>query len=338
VLAYWVAAFFFLLFCVGVLRDRRRFGNAVNLGIAAVFGTAGLIVQLGEVSGRLRDAAALAVLLVLAAATLTAACFLVLNGWRTVRKEGLRPANMLSLLAGLGIFALVAFLVYSWVSGSRVLLVIAGTTALAAGYLFFLFVCFLGYAFLYGRMSVRRKVDFVVVLGSGLIGGDRVPPLLAARLDRARKVYTKREARGHPPVIVTSGGQGSDEKLPEAHAMADYLVERGVPADRIRCEDQSVTTEDNLRFSGKLMEAEKPGYRCVIVTNNFHVFRAAVTARRTGVNGHVVGAPTATYFWPGAMIREFIALVVDYKRTNLAVCLMLVFVGVAVGWDPLHYA
>ncbi|MDF9811722.1 NADPH:quinone reductase-like Zn-dependent oxidoreductase [Streptomyces sp. SPB162] len=85
-----------------------------------------------------------------------------------------------------------------------------------AGYVSYVFLSFLAYAFLYARLKVRHDVDFVVVLGSGLVGGSRVRPLLASRLDRARAVYEAQVARGKPPVLVTSGGQGPDEDLPEA--------------------------------------------------------------------------------------------------------------------------
>lgn len=112
--------------------------------------------------------------------------------------------------------------------------------------------------------------------------------------------------------------------------MAEYLIERGFPAALIEREDRSTTTEQNLRYSKSIMEKAHPDYRCVVVTNNYHVFRAAVTARRAGVRGHVVGSPTAAYFWPSAMIREFVAILRTYWRTNLAVCLLLVLGGACI--------
>lgn len=201
-----------------------------------------------------------------------------------------------------------------------------------AGYIAFLFLCFLVYGAMYGRLRIRRRADYVVVLGSGLIGGTTVPPLLAGRLDRARKEHARLSRKGRRPVMLTSGGQGPDEKLPESHAMADYLVAQGFPADLIEREDRSTTTDENLTFSKALMERANPDYRCVIVTNNYHVFRAAVTARRTGVRGHVIGAPTAAYFWPSAMIREFVALLVAYRRTNAALFLLVLLSGLFIWW------
>ncbi|RKT19758.1 uncharacterized SAM-binding protein YcdF (DUF218 family) [Streptomyces sp. 1114.5] len=326
-IAYAPAALFFLLFGVGVLRDRRQFSNAVLLGIAVSLLSLALLAELRKAPTLVVEIVAAAIFLLPAVGTLALIWFLLSNGMTMIRKEGMRPANLLSLLAGLGIIAVNVLLLAALVTGSRRLAVLAGTALLVVLYVSFLFVCFVGYAFLYGRHRPRRDVDFVVVLGSGLIGGERVPPLLASRLNRGREVYEQQAARGNPPVLITSGGQGPDEKLPESHAMADYLVERGFPAEHIEREDRSRTTEENLLLSKAIMERAKPGYRCVVVTNNFHAFRAALMARKTGVNGHVFGSPTARYYWPSATIREFAAVFLSHKLVNFGICGLLAFFG-----------
>lgn len=326
-IAYVPAALFFLLFGVGVLRDRRQFSNAVLLGIAVSLLGIALLAELRKAPTLVMGLAAVAIILLPALGTAALVWFLIANGLTMIRKEGRRPANLLSLLAGLGILAVIALLLAALATRSHQLGVLAGTAVLVVGYISFLFVCFVGYAFLYGRHRPRRNVDFVVVLGSGLIGGERVPPLLASRLDRGREVYDKQAARGNPPVLITSGGQGPDEKLPESHAMADYLTGRGFPAEHIEREDRSRTTEENLLFSKAIMEQAKPDYRCVVVTNNFHAFRAALTARKTGVNGQVFGSPTAAYYWPSATIREFAAVFLSHKLVNFGICGLLALCG-----------
>ena len=72
------------------------------------------------------------------------------------------------------------------------------------------------------------------------------------------------------------------------------------------------------------MDRSRPGSRCVIVTSNYHVFRAAILARRAGVDGQVTGAPTAGYYWPSAMIREFAAVFISYKLINAGVCALII--------------
>jgi uncharacterized SAM-binding protein YcdF (DUF218 family) len=95
--------------------------------------------------------------------------------------------------------------------------------------------------------------------------------------------------------------------------MAAYLIDRGFPADRLMREDQSHTTQENLQFSKQLIDKVDPASPCMIVTNNFHAFRAALPARRVGLDGQVVGTPTATYYWPSATLREFAAVLILFQ-------------------------
>ncbi|MEV7196976.1 YdcF family protein [Streptomyces sp. NPDC093510] len=327
-MVYAPAVLLFLAFCWRMVRERRRFGNAVLLGLAALCALAAWMYRLlssGSTSGLVIASSLLALG---AVGILVLVCLLFLNGLRMVRKEGRSPSNLLSLMGALCVVGVVALVVTAAVLRTPVMIGVGVAALGLACYLSFLFLSFVVYAFLYGRLRIRRKADYVVVLGSGLLGGTTVPPLLASRLLRAQEVHAQLARRGAAPVLIASGGQGPDEELPESHAMADYLTERGFPADLIEREDRSTTTEENLRFSKAIMEKSDPGYRCVIVTNNYHAFRAALLARRIGVRGQVVGSTTAAYFWPNATIREFAAVLVAYKRTNIAMCLLFVLGGV----------
>ncbi|MFJ6698883.1 YdcF family protein [Streptomyces sp. NPDC091272] len=324
------AGIFLLALGVSMLRDRRRLRNGVYLVLALFAASLGLLLWAGQTHPRLAGALAVALLVLAVLSALTLAVFLIRNGLTMVRKEGRSPANLLSLLAGLGIMGLSAMLVTTLVTGSRALGTVTVVAVLVVGYVSFLFSCFLLYSLLYGWFRPRGRLDFVVVLGSGLVR-DKVPPLLASRLSKGRAVYEAQVAAGGDPTMVTSGGQGPDEDRPEAQAMAEFLIEAGVPQDRILQESKSGTTEENLAFSGALMREVDPGYRCVVVTNNYHAFRAAVTARRTGINGQVIGSPTARYFWPSAVIREFVAVFMDHKLINFGMCALLALAGALTG-------
>lgn len=325
---FLLPAVFFLAFCVSAFKDRRRFSNAVLLGLTCITLAATLLFKVAALPAW----AALAIFALAFTApvlgTLAIGGFLIANGVTMIRKEGRRPANLLSMLAGLGIFGMIALLIAVPMFHSTVLTGMATTLTLVVGYVAFIFLCFLGYAFLYGRIKVRGDVDHVVMLGSGLIGGDRVPPLLASRLRKGQQIYEAQLARGsRPPVLLTSGGKGSDERVSEARAMADWLIAEGVPAEHVRLEENSATTEENMLFSKGIMLADEPGYRCVVVTNNFHAFRAAMLARKTGVNGQVLGSPTARYFLPSALLREFVAVFWEHRVVNLSICGALAAIG-----------
>ncbi|MFI0186099.1 YdcF family protein [Streptomyces sp. NPDC017086] len=317
-----LAAVALLLFVIGVIADARRFANAVLLGIfltlMAVAHGPGLLALHHALDDTWLTSPVLGGL-----AVLLVCCLLMGNGVRMVRKEGSRPANLLTLVAGLGLLSLLVLTVVAFLTEQRALVVAVVIAALLTCYFVFLFVCFAVYGYAYSRLAVPSGLDYIVVLGSGLTGGDRVPPLLAARLDRAHAVFEAQVARGGEPVLITSGGQGPDEAVPEAHAMADYLAARGVPAGNLLRETESATTAENLRNSKAVMDERGNGYRCAIVTNDFHAFRAAIIARSVGVDAQVLGSPTASYFRPSATMREFVAVVLHHRWVHLTVCLCL---------------
>ncbi len=326
-----LAAVALAFFLVGVIRDSRSFSNAVFLGLGLALGALGFAERLADSPDRPARLLILALLLVMILGPLLTAGYLVVNGVTVARREGARPATLLSLLAGTAIFAVIGLDIAADRAGSVKLTLFTGVSTLVFGYVSFLLVSYVIYGFLYGRMAAPDlDADFVIVLGSGLKGGRRVTPLLASRLERGRQVYRALEAHGPPdPMLIVSGGKGSDEHLSEAEAMARYLTERGFPPGRLILEDRSRTTEENLEFSKAIMDQARPGARCVIVTSNFHVFRSAIIARRLGLNGHVTGAPTAAYYWPTAMLREFAAVFVSYKLVNFGVCALIVVLPLA---------
>ncbi|GAB3931768.1 YdcF family protein [Kribbella albertanoniae] len=318
-ICFSIAGFWFLIFGISFLYDRRLFRNSIFLVFALMFAGLGALFAVASVSRDLAELLAYGILFLIPVTIAVLAVFLVVNGVTMLRREGRRPKNLLSLAAGLGIFALVIFGLAVQQLNWPLLAALRTSIIGVLTYVSFLFVCFLIYAFVYSRIRSSRKIDFVIVLGSGL-RGSRVPPLLASRLDRGKLVYDRAIRKGRNPMLITSGGQGPGEDIPESHAMATYLIERGVPADRILREDRSTSTTENLLFSRELMVARVPKYRCLIVTNNFHAFRAALTARKVKVNGQVVGSPTARYYWPTATIREFVAILFSHKWINGIIC------------------
>lgn len=106
------------------------------------------------------------------------------------------------------------------------------------------------------------------MLGAGL-SGDRVTPLLAGRLARGREVYERSRAASPETDIVVSGGQGADELVSEAQARYGWLIERGVPADDVLLEDRSRSTEENLLFSGQVLEAHGKAGPVAVISSNY---------------------------------------------------------------------
>ncbi|MER6303604.1 YdcF family protein [Kitasatospora sp. NPDC001539] len=204
------------------------------------------------------------------------------------------------------------------------------TVALLGGYVLLWLLGFLGCALHRRRRPVPPGSDFLVVLGAALDGCEPAP-VLAARLDVALERYAAEEAAGYRPLVLVTGGKGPHEECTEAAAMARYLIARGVPEERIRREEQAVNTVENLRLSAALMAAERPGYRCTVVTSGFHTVRSALAARAAGAPARVLGADGLLAYGPYQLLREAVGTALALPRTTGAALLLLAGTGVVLG-------
>ena len=179
----------------------------------------------------------------------------------------------------------------------------------------------------------------IVVLGSALVKG-KVPKLLASRLDRGIGQWRTDRDAGFHSVIIPSGGKGDDEPRAEGEAMAEYLVEHGIPRECVVVENQAANTDENISLSRQVMPTQvrsvpsrraeaarqRQNPQVVVATSSYHAVRAAELCRRQGLRVRVLGAPTATYFLPSAMLREYIALLASRAWINgIMLVLVLAF-------------
>ena len=108
--------------------------------------------------------------------------------------------------------------------------------------------------------------------------------------------------------------------------MERYLLEQGIPAERIIKEDKSVNTMQNMAFSKTVIEANGglSGKKIAFATTNYHVFRGYVLSRKCGFEAQGISAKTKMYFYLNAYLREFVGLIVDQKYRILASVAMTV--------------
>lgn len=158
--------------------------------------------------------------------------------------------------------------------------------------------------FIYAKQKPAANADTLVVLGSQVVGTPaQVPPTLQNRLDTA---FDYLQSNPNTKVVVC-GGQGSDESATEASVMADYLIKKGIDSSRVHLEDRSRRTAQQFVYANQVL----PLGKTVVVTNDFHILRSIMLAKRSGINDiSGLSAPIAynnfdKYY---AMIREPLAL------------------------------
>lgn len=156
----------------------------------------------------------------------------------------------------------------------------------------------------YSARPPQPGADAVIVLGCALRG--REPsPALAARLDAALDYL----AENPQAVAVVTGGRGADEEIAEAQAMAGYLASRGLDRGRILLEDRSASTQENLENAREILAQRFPaGARTVLVTSDYHLFRASLVAHRLGLRTETLGSPTSPCLLFNCYLRETVAI------------------------------
>ncbi len=148
--------------------------------------------------------------------------------------------------------------------------------------------------------------DAIIVLGAGL-NGENVSLTLSYRLDAAIEYHNNNPES----VIVVSGGQGTNEIIPEALAMKNYLVKNGIDEDSIIMEDKSSRTFENFQFSKEILDEHysNEDYTTVYVTNGFHIWRAGMIAKKLGLNAFGLSSKSVAWLEPTNYIREYFSLI-----------------------------
>jgi uncharacterized SAM-binding protein YcdF (DUF218 family) len=133
--------------------------------------------------------------------------------------------------------------------------------------------------------SLPARIDGIIVLGGG-VAWDPSEEGGELRLSRAaeRVIAAVRLAQRFPEArVVVAGGSWSvfTEEPPEAHAMRQFLIERGIDPARITSEARSRNTYENAVFARE--EAKpKPGETWLLVTSAAHMPRAVGCFRAAG--------------------------------------------------------
>ena len=150
------------------------------------------------------------------------------------------------------------------------------------------------------RTDENPERDYLIVLGAA-VHGDRPSLALENRLKGAMEYLNK-----YPDSIaIVSGGQGKGENLSEAQMMFDYMVEHGIPEERIIKEEKATSTKENLLFSFDIIRSrgDEPDGNVAIVSSCYHLYRAKSMARMLDVEAAGVAGP---WDYPIATLNYFI--------------------------------
>ena len=196
-------------------------------------------------------------------------------------------------------------------------------------------------ATLYCNIMAARHIpyfdkDFVIILGAKIRNDGTLTPLLKARVDKALDFAEKqKEIEGKDIIFIPSGGKGQDEVISEAEAITKYLIKNNVKEENIIIENKSCNTLQNMKFSKKKIDEYNANGKIAFSTTNYHVFRSGVIANNEGIDCEGMGSNTKWYFYPNALIREFIANLHTQSRKHFALITSInitLFILVEIGY------
>jgi uncharacterized SAM-binding protein YcdF (DUF218 family) len=90
---------------------------------------------------------------------------------------------------------------------------------------------------------------------------------------RARYALLAWQSGGFQKIVISGGG---------GPGIVDFLIAEGIPREKIIAEWQSTTTRENAVNTGLLVQG-MPG-RKVLLTSDFHMYRAARAFRKLGID------------------------------------------------------
>ncbi len=149
-----------------------------------------------------------------------------------------------------------------------------------------------------------QDVDCVVVLGCFVHSDGSPSDMLADRLRQSVALYDL----GVAPKLLLSGDHGT-EGYDEVDAMKQYVVDAGVPSVDAFMDHAGFSTYETIYRAKAVFGADK----ILIVTQQYHLYRALYTANALGIEAYGVASDYREYGGQTARdLREVLARVKDF--------------------------
>lgn len=159
----------------------------------------------------------------------------------------------------------------------------------------------------YGRLGAETECRSAVLLGC------KVGSLaFQFREDKAYEYLMMHEECS----LICSGAKGSDEPVSEAEAYYTALINRGISKERLKIEDQSFSTFENLRNSLELLNHTEES--AAIITQEYHLARSYLIAKKAGYqNPAMIAAYSIPVHHANYLLREVLAIIYGKLRGRL---------------------
>ena len=151
-------------------------------------------------------------------------------------------------------------------------------------------------------------IDCILVLGCG-VWGEEPSPMLRDRLEKGIELYKK----GIAKKIIMSGDHGRSD-YDEVNVMKKYAIDRGVSSEDIFMDHAGFSTYESMYRAKEVFNVKS----VVIVSQEYHLYRAIYIAKNLGLNAYGVNSEPKKYIGQFHRdIREILARNKDFVTVML---------------------
>ncbi len=150
-------------------------------------------------------------------------------------------------------------------------------------------------------------VDCILVLGCQVKDNGVPSDMLKDRLTRGIELYKA----GTAPKMLMSGDHGREE-YDEVGTMKQWAIDSEIPSENIFMDHAGFSTYESMYRAKEIFEADK----IIIVTQEYHLYRALYIADRLGIEAYGIASDYHTYAGQsGRELREILARCKDFATT-----------------------
>lgn len=151
--------------------------------------------------------------------------------------------------------------------------------------------------------AVLEDVDCILVLGCWVNDNGQPSSMLYDRLTRGVELY----GLGAAPKLLMSGDHGR-VTYDEVASMKQFAVDRGIPSQDVFMDHAGFSTYESMYRARDIFQADK----ILIVTQEYHLYRALYIAEQLGIEAYGVSSDYHTYYGQFTRdCREILARVKD---------------------------
>ncbi len=156
--------------------------------------------------------------------------------------------------------------------------------------------------------SELTDVDCIIVLGCQVKANGKPSDMLKDRLERGLELYNL----GAAPKLLMSGDHGTKE-YNEVETMKQYAIDDGIASEDVFMDHAGFSTYESIYRARDIFEADK----VIIVTQEYHLYRALYIAEKLGVEAYGVAADYNTY--AGQSMRDFREVLARVKDFGMSI-------------------